>query len=414
MRSQKALYTTLFLNKERYFSGSRKIRTQILSHIQETYKVSRKGLIRLMSRAKQHEKLDEYICSLGAKPGRPKIYDDGMRRCLEELWPEMNFMNTKSMKASLPMWLKFHEDIVISDDLYEKLLCISASTMDRLLEPYRRKMARIIRSGTHRGRRKGHVRFFEERVPIKSFDQGITKPGHMEADTVAHCGGSMSGQFIWTLNITDHLTGWCEQRAVWHKRDDLILEATIDIQKQLPFSMLSIHTDCGMEFLNHTFVDHYTHPDSNVVYTRSRPYHKNDNARVEQKNFTHVRRQLGYERIDQKEVVSLINDLYSKEHSWLMNFFVPQKKLIEKIRIGPKTIKRYDSPKTPYQRLLEGNFLSEVQKEKLRILFVQLNPFQLNKVIKQKLAKIEKTQKELKDMSRITDEKLSNEIKKAA
>jgi hypothetical protein len=411
MGSRKALYTTLFLNKDRYFSGSKKLRTEILSHIQSTYRTSRKSLIRLMNRSLNFEHLADYIASCTKKPGRPKLYDDQIRWWLETLWLNMDFINSKAMKEALPLWLKFHDDPSLSEDSRQKILAMSPATIDRLLEPYRRKMARLIRSGTRRGRRRGHVRFFEQRVPIKRFDQKITRPGHMEADTVAHCGGSMAGQFIWSLNLTDHLTGWTEQRAVWHKRDDLILEATIDIQKALPFAMKSIHTDCGMEFLNSTFVDHFCSQDSNVVYTRSRPYHKNDNARIEQKNFTHVRRVLGYERIDQQDLVPLINDLYSREHSWLMNFFVPQKKLIEKIRVGPKTIKRYDKPKTPYQRLLESGVLSQPMKEKLDLLFVQLNPFELSKRIKDKLARIEK---QLKENQNNSDQNSDNAFKKAA
>jgi hypothetical protein len=411
MGSRKALYTTLFLNKDRYFSGSKKLRTEILSHIQSTYRTSRKSLIRLMNRSLNFEHLADYIASCTKKPGRPKLYDDQIRWWLETLWLNMDFINSKAMKEALPLWLKFHDDPSLSSELQEKLLSMSPATIDRLLDAYRRKMARLIRSGTRRGRRRGHVRFFENRVPIKQFDHKITRPGHMEADTVAHCGGSMAGQFIWTLNLTDHLTGWCEQRAVWHKRDDLILDATIDIQKSLPFAMKSIHTDCGMEFLNSTFVDHFCSKDSNVFYTRSRPYHKNDNARIEQKNFTHVRRVLGYERIDQQDLVPLINDLYSREHSWLMNFFVPQKKLIEKIRVGPKTIKRYDKPKTPYQRLLESGVLSQPMKEKLDLLFVQLNPFELSKRIKDKLARIEK---QLKENQNNSDQNSDNAFKKAA
>jgi hypothetical protein len=411
MGSRKALYTTLFLNKERYFSGSKKLRTEILSHIQSTYKVSRKGLIRLMARTRNFKDLGDYIASCTQKPGRPKLYNDEVRWWLETLWLHMDFINTKSMKEALPMWLKFHNDPALDPLTRSKILNMSPATMDRLLDSYRRKMARLIRSGTRRGRRRGHVRFFESRVPIKRFDQKITQPGHMEADTVAHCGDSMAGQFVWTLNITDHLTGWCEQRAVWHKRDDLILEATIDIQKHLPFAIQSIHTDCGMEFLNSTFVEHFCSKDSKILYTRSRPYHKNDNAHIEQKNFTHVRRVLGYERLDNPDLVVLINDLYSKEHSWMMNFFVPQKKLIEKIRVGSKIIKRYDKPKTPYQRLLESGVLSEPMKEKLELLFVQLNPFELSRRIKLKLANIEKR---LKENQNNPDPSKNNAIKKVA
>lgn len=142
-----------------------------------------------------------------------------------------------------------------------------------------------------------------------------------------------------------------------------------------------------------------------MVYTRSRPYHKNDNARVEQKNYTHVRKVLGYERIDVPELVPLINDLYQNEHAWLMNFFVPQRKLVEKIRVGSKTLKRYDKPKTPYQRLLDSNALSLQTKEQLHTLYTQLNPFELSKTIKTKLAKIQTELKKQQPKTEVVTEK---------
>ncbi len=367
--------------------GSKKSRTQTLDHIEQTYGVSRKGLIRLMRRVRVAPTLEAFMNTMQRRAGRPAKYDASLTWWLETLWLAMDFMNSKAMKEALPVWLKFHDDSALDPATREKLLQMSPATIDRLLKPYRKRMARFLRSGTRRKR--GHIRFFQERVPIKSFEQNINQPGHLELDTVAHCGGSLAGQFIWTLNATDHKTGWCEQRAVWHKRSDLVLEATIDIISSLPFMVYSAHTDCGMEFLNNYFVDYFTRPESNIVYTRSRPYHKNDNARVEQKNYTHVRKVLGYERIDVPELVPMINDLYQNEHSWLMNFFVPQRKLIEKFRVGSKTIKRYDKPKTPYQRLVESNALSEQSKEQLQNLYVQLNPFELSKTIKMKLAKIQ-------------------------
>lgn len=325
---------------------------------------------------------------MGQKPGRPKLYDDSIRKWLEILWTQMDYMNSKALKVALPTWMKFYQNPMLCDLTRHHILSMSPATIDRMLEPIRKRIDRSLRSGTKPPKNKGHLRFFKNQVPLKNYEQQINIPGHMQADTVAHCGGSMSGQFAWTLNLTDQLSGWTEQRAVWHKHPKDILLATIEIQTSLPFAMLSIHTDCGMEFLNTTFVDHFTGPDSKIVYTRSRPYHKDDNAYVEQKNFTHVRKLIGYERIDNRSVIELMNDLYAKEHSWLMNFFVPQRKLIEKLRYGAKTIKKYDEPKTPYQRILESKCVSPFMKEKLELLFTQLNPFELTKEIQRKVQNI--------------------------
>jgi transposase InsO family protein len=210
----------------------------------------------------------------------------------------------------------------------------------------------------------------------------------------AHCGGSMSGHFIWTLNITDVFSGWCEQRAVWAKHQDKVLAATADIISQLPFQPHSLHTDNGWEFLNETFVSHFEKErdlgQSNIIQTRSRAYFKNDHAHIEQKNSTHVRRLLGYERFDDHKLIDPINDIYKNEHQLFMNFFVPQRKLLEKIRVGNKTIKRYDKPRTPFQRLLESVHISEVTKEKLRAVYANLDPYILNKQIQEKVKNLEK------------------------
>jgi hypothetical protein len=205
------------------------------------------------------------------------------------------------------------------------------------------------------------------------------------------------------------VTGWCEQRAVWAKHQDFTLEAVVDIQAGLPFKMYALHTDNGWEFLNHLFVNHFSKPDSEVHYTRGRPYFKQDQACVEQKNFTHVRKILGYERLDRPELLTLINDIYKNEHRLLMNFFVPQTKLISKTKTGAKKIKKFDKPKTPYQRLLESDSISETTKQNLTETFNQLNPFELQQRLKNKLKLLIEKLKELKNSDdQLTETKPGN------
>ena len=229
---------------------------------------------------------------------RPERYSGDYLKWATELWDAMGHMDSKAMNEAMPIWLAHIPPGTLPADRKTGLLKMSASTLDRLLSKHRKAYWKKLRSGTRRKLGRGHIRFFKERVPIRRFDQSIEKPGFLEADTVAHCGESMSGQFIWTLNMTDHLTGWCEQRAVWHKDPSFGLQAVCNIQSVLPFKMWGLHSDNGMEFLNSIFVDHFAHPDSDVIYTRGRPYFKQDQARVEQKNFTHVRKILGYERLE--------------------------------------------------------------------------------------------------------------------
>lgn len=334
------------------------------------------------------------------------------RRLVQEVvysYRERGLMNSKAMKVAFEVWLPrmAEGEGKIPENIYKDFLVMSASTLDRLLKNHRRAYWKKHRSGTKSSR--GYTRFFKETVPLRKFEEKPTKPGFIEADTVAHCGESMAGHFIWTLNMTDVVTGWCEQRAVWAKHQDFTLEAVVDIQAGLPFKMYALHTDNGWEFLNHLFVNHFSKPDSEVHYTRGRPYFKQDQACVEQKNFTHVRKILGYERLDRPELLTLINDIYKNEHRLLMNFFVPQTKLISKTKTGAKKIKKFDKPKTPYQRLLESDSISETTKQNLTETFNQLNPFELQQRLKNKLKLLIEKLKELKNSDdQLTETKPGN------
>jgi len=396
MTQQRLVQELVFSLRERYHSGSRKLRTQILDDLCRDFKRPRKSLVRLFSRAR----LVRDSGDMSSRRGRPEVYGAELFKWAAHFWDAMGLMNAKAMKQALPLWLSHIPQQELPDSVRKQLLDVSASTLDRILAPHKRAYWKKLRSGTRRKLGRGHIRFFKDRVPIRRFDQDIKRPGFMEADTVAHCGESMAGQFIWTLNMTDHLTGWCEQRAVWHKDPHFVLEAVIDIQTHLPFTMWGLHTDNGMEFLNAQFVDHWNRDDSVVGYTRGRPYFKQDQARVEQKNFTHVRKILGYERLDDRSVLSLVNDIYQNEHRLLMNFFVPQSKLIEKRRIGSKKIKTFDSPKTPYERLLAANTLSELEAKKLQDLLATLNPFELQQRLR---AKLQILQRRLKNPGELTE-----------
>lgn len=386
MTSRRLLHHTVFLKKDLYLQGSRQLRTQILNEIQRDFHKPRNTIKRLFAKAKLMTSAERF----DQRPGRPRAYCDKSIWWLETLYLAMDQMNSKSMQQALPFWLKKNSNPELTPEIRFKLLSMSHSTIDRLLQRFKKNLDRKKRCGTKRG----HIRLYKDRVPLHRFEDKISRPGSLQADTVAHCGGSMSGQFIWTLNITDVLTGWCEQRAVWAKNQVEVLEATTEILTQLPFQAHSVHTDNGWEFLNEHFVSHFEHQrnlgQSRVFQTRSRAYFKNDHAHIEQKNSTHVRRLLGYERFDARELIEPINDIYKNEHSLFMNFFVPQRKLIEKIRVGNKTLKRYDKPKTPYQRLLDSKILSEFTREKLARLYEQLDPFALNKTIQEKIRKLEK------------------------
>ena len=212
---------------------------------------------------------------------------------------------------------------------------------------------------------------------------------------MAHCGESVAGMFAYTIDCVDIATGWTEQRAVWGKGETGVLQQIKDIwlkshlrEQSLPFPLLGFVCDNGSEFLNYHLLRHFTHRTYPIHFTKSRAYHKDDNAHVEQKNWTHVRQWLGYQRLDAQHVVPLLNDPYTHEWRLFHNFFCPSMKLIAKERIGSKTMKRHDAPKTPYQRIMASPHVHPSIKESLTQQLASLNPFVLRETMEKKLKTI--------------------------
>ncbi len=196
------------------------------------------------------------------------------------------------------------------------------------------------------------------------------------------------GTFAYTIDFVDIATGWTEQRAVWGKGESAVLDQIENVEQCLPFPLLGFDSDNGGEFLNYHLFRHFTDRKQPVDFTRSRAYHKDDNAHIEQKNWTHVRQWLGYARLDTPAVVPLLNDLYAREWRVFHNFFCPSVKLVSKERVGSKTIKRHDSPKTPYQRIMASPHIDPSTKQRLSQEFCSLNPFLLRKAMERKLQRI--------------------------
>jgi len=305
---------------------------------------------------------------------------------LVKIWLATNQMCSKKLKVALPLWLPFYEVEYgqLSEEAKAKLLAISPATIDRLLKPSKVSHKRKGLCGSKPGS------LLKNQIPIRTGNWDITKPGFCEADTVAHCGNSLSGEFIWSLTLTDIFSAWTENRAIWGKGSEDVLDKIKDIEERLPFELLGFDCDNGSEFLNYHLIRYFSdRPKTKMVqFTRSRPYHKDDNAHVEQKNWTHVRQLFGYDRFGNKALVPLMNNLYSNEYSLLQNYFCPSMKLISKERINSKYRKKYDLPQTPYQRLLSCNDISAETKQSLISAYKQLNPFVLRKNIEIKLKSI--------------------------
>jgi len=363
----------------RYKRANRKEKSIILDELCKNCAYHRKHAIRALNTFKRYTKPKP------KKRGRPSQYNiASIIKPLKRIWLAANLPCSKRLKAILPLWLPSYEKDhgTLPHDSILLLHDISAASIDRLLKPTRIKYKGRGRSTTKPGT------LLKKHIPIKTDQWDETRPGFLEADTVAHCGESMAGMFAFTLDCVDIATNWTEQRAVWGKGETGVLEQIKDIEDSIPFPLLGFDSDNGSEFLNYHLLRHFHQRKQPIQFTRSRPYHKNDNAHVEQKNWTHVRQWLGYQRLDNPDVVALMNDLYTSEWRLYHNFFMPSVKLLEKKRIASKTIKRYDTPKTPYQRVMESTVISKEVKLSLEKQFKQLNPFRLRKAMEIKLAKI--------------------------
>jgi hypothetical protein len=363
----------------RYKNASHIEKTFILNEFCATSGYHRKYAIRLLRGFKRFTK---------PKPKRrgpkPVYRKDEIITPLKQIWLAANLPCSKRLKAILPIWLPGYDQLLgkLPPEVTNALLAISPATIDRLLAPTRIQYQKRGRSTTKPGT------LLRKQIPIQTNQWDESKPGFLEADTVAHCGESLSGMFVYTLDTVDIATGWTEQRAVWGKGETGVLEQIKDIEKSLPFPLLGFDSDNGSEFLNYHLFRHFSQRNQPVRFTRSRAYHKDDNAHIEQKNWTHVRQWLGYERLDQPPIVPLLNHLYTKEWRLFHNFFCPSVKLIAKERSGPKTIKHHDSPKTPYQRIMASPDISDSMKQALSKLLEKNNPFLLRKTMEKKLKRI--------------------------
>jgi hypothetical protein len=356
---------------ERYQRVGRRFKSKILDEFCAVCGYTRKYAIGLLSRKPRRRQ---------CKPGPRRRYDGQVLEPLKVIWLAAEQMCSKRLKAALPLWLPFYEQEhgPLVEPVRKKLLQISAASIDRLLKKERARYRGKGLCGTRPGG------LLKHQIPIRTDNDDVDRPGFLEADTVAHCGNSLAGDFIWSITFTDIFCQWTENRATWNKGAEGVLGQVKDVEANLPFELLGFDVDNGSEFLCFHLWRYLLDRPRPVPLTRSRPYRKNDQAHVEQKNWTHVRQLLGYQRLEQPERVPLINELY---RTWglLHNFFCPNLKLLSKTRKGAKTIRKYSPPQTPYQRLLESKHLSQEQKQKLQNRFQQLNPLQLKREIEQKL-----------------------------
>ncbi len=311
---------------------------------------------------------------------RPK-YSRRLDEILRVIWERANYPWSVRLRALIPIWLpRVKQHFELSPRLERELLQISPRQIDRRLDPYKKQAKRRLYGRTKPGT------LLKHQIPIKAERWEVDGPGFGEIDLVSHSGDRAEGEFINSLTFTDIYSTWTETRAVMGKSQTFVQEALEDIRKKLPFPMRGIDSDNGSEFINNHLLRYCQAQD--IQFTRSRPYKKDDNAHVEQKNWTHVRKLLGYLRYDSQKALLAINEVYQEELRLLHNLFLPSVKLLSKKRVGSRLRRFYDSPKTPLDRLLDTKTGLPLKVGALKALRARLDPFILSERLDRKLRRV--------------------------
>jgi hypothetical protein len=375
MMSQRSKRELLETIRPRYLKANKAGKGQILDEFVVTTGYHRKYALRVLKHGRKAKGL--------RKKGRRKEYQGEVVTVLKHIWEICGRICSKRLKPFMPeivAVLERHNELSLSAEVKSQLLRMSRSTIDRCLQPARFEGKRHGLSTTKPGT------LLKKAIPIRTFaDWDDARPGFVESDLVAHCGDSVEGQFLNTLTTTDISTGWTECVAILHRSQHLVFAAIQTMRQRLPFPLLGLDSDNGGEFINGILYRYCQ--DEKVTFTRSRPYRKNDQAHVEQKNWSVVRHLIGYDRYETEEELQLLNSTYDDLRLYV-NFFQPVMKLIGKERVGNKTIKRYDEAATPYQRVLRSDQVDLVVKARLCHQYLQLNPVKLRERIDQKVAKL--------------------------
>ncbi len=350
--------------RPRYRLASRRDKSRLLNEFCRLTDRHRKAAIRLLRRPPKRAR---------RRAGRPRVYVNMLRPALEQVWEASDYLCSKRLAPFLPELveaLERHDEVTLSAEQRAALTQISPATIDRLLRPIRRLHRRHGVATTSRS-----LAALRAQVPLRTFGEWAgVQPGAVQADLLAHCGESAHGFFLTSLLAVDVATGWTESRAVWGKGQQRVGSAVHAIRHALPMPLESVHTDNGGEFLNHILVPWCRR--EHVGFTRGRPYRKNDQAYVEQKNWSVLRRLIGYDRYCSRAAFLALKAVHELLRPYV-NFFQPIRKLVSKERHGARVIKRYDRAQTSYRRLLASGVLIPERREALAAEYQRLNPRQL-------------------------------------
>jgi hypothetical protein len=371
--SQQTRTEVLIKMRRRYATAGAEHKRKLLDQAQELLGYHRKSAIRALG-------APAVVSGPVILTGRPVQYEPGLLvPWLRPIWQATDYACGRRLVAMLPEWIPAYEqhERRMPGEVREKLLLASGRTLDRLLEPLRCQGTgrSLTRPGT----------LLRHQIPIRGTLWEEDKAGGLEVDTVALCGGSVAGEFVWMVDGVDYATTWVELRAMWGRGQVGTLAALQDVEASLPFSLLGLDSDNGGEFLNHHVLKWLQKRPQPVFMTRSRPYKKDDNAHVEQKNWTHVRQSFGYERHDNPAVVEPINALVRGVYGQLQNYFHASLKLERKEHKAGKVRRLYGEAQTPLARVLASAEVTAATKQRLRQHKAGLNPFALKQAVERSL-----------------------------
>ena len=358
--------------RERYLRSSKKAKMRILEEFVATSGLHRKAVIRLLNR--------QSIPTRRKRSGRPRLYSLEAIAALKVAWESTDRLCSKRFRPFLPELLGIlgrKGELNITEETEAQLCRMSASTIDWILRRWRGK-------GSHHGlgtTKPGTL--LKNAIPVRTFSEwSESQPGFLEVDLVAHCGDSVEGFYLTTLSAVGVASGWYEPVAVWGKGQERVGGAVHDVRARLPMPLRGLDSDNGSEFINQGLYDYCRR--NAITFTRSRSYKKNDSCHVEQKNWSVVRRTIGYDRFSSRAAFKALDDVYILLRLYV-NFFQPVLKLVRKSRHGAKVHKVYDTAQTPYQRLLKSGVLTEGKKRELAAIYASLNPLILLKQIRQEV-----------------------------
>lgn len=374
MMSQLSKCELLESLRPRYLKASKAEKQKMLDEFTAATGYHRKYAIRILKHALRHARRK--------RKGRRAVYRGEVVEALQQIWEIYGRICSKRLQPFLPEAIRVLErcgELQLPPTTKQRLFEISPATIDRCLRPVRVRAPHGI-STTKPGS------LLKKAIPVRTFaDWNEDRPGFMEIDLVAHCGETTEGQFLNTLTCTDLCTGWTDVTALPRRTQQAVCTAIQAMRQRLPFSLLGLDSDNGSEFINDLLFRYCQ--DEHIIFTRSRPYKKNDQAHVEQKNWSVVRHTVGYDRWETQQELAFLVSTYDDLRLYI-NFFQPVLKLTAKERIGNKVIRRYDRAKTPYQRLMQYKDFSLEVKARLTNLYVQLNPAELRRQIDQSVARL--------------------------